>query len=612
MKMKVADYIIKRLEEAGIRECFVVYGAANGDLIDAFTRMEKIRYICTIHEQGAGFMAEGYAKASGNFGVAIATSGPGGQNFVTSIANCYYDSVPCLFITGQVKTQFMRQADSKIRQIGFQETPIVEIVSPIVKYAKCITKPEEVQWSLEYALHKMKSGRQGPVLLDVPIDVQKAEVEINENYSLYSSSSSSSEENLHKAFDRLKADLKNSKRPYILVGGGTGHCRELIEHLVECFNIPVSPTWNAIDIITSDMKNYAGRVGTYGGDGRNFGIQNCDLLICFGTRISGRITGGKPETFARESKKWVIDIDHHNKKQMESQGIKVDEFICEGVYHFLKEFIRSYEKETPPEDKVKAGRFDDWMKQCVQWRDKYDPINLHFNFMNLLEKGVNPYLFMRQLSQACGKHDVIVSDCGGNQVIFAHAFQTKRGQRCFTNNGNSPMGFSMCGAIGAWFATSKKEERNIICIIGDGGMQMNIQELQTIFNYNVNIKIFIINNGIYGITKAYQKVNFEGRAEACESPHYTCPDFRAVVHAYGVNYVRIDNPFKVKEILNADLNQGYPIIFDVVCPDWHSYYPKISGWKTPIEDMEPYLPRDEFQGNMIINPLPGWKNHDYS
>ena len=595
--MKVADYIIKVLADEGIKEAFLVYGAANGDIVDAFTRNERIRYICTMHEQAAGFAAEGYAKISRKFGVAIATSGPGGQNFVTPIGNCFYDSVPVLFITGQVKTQFMRPNDS-IRQVGFQETDIVKIVEPITKYAVCVKDPLSIRYELEKALFLMKNCRPGPVLLDIPIDVQQVQIDpesLAPYVPMVLKPGMIAPNQDEKIYANLLKDIKASKRPIILVGGGAFEAREAIRYLSTTLGVPVCRTWNARDIITDDFVNFGGDVGTYGGRGRNFAIQNCDLLISIGSRISGRITGGKPDTFARHAKKWMIDIDLGNLLPA-NQQFTINHSVMSDAKQFTIGFIQHVEKSFY--GKFNSDKFLPWMYKCKAWVEAYDPVDIHADKKVV---GVNPYLFMRSLSDVASEKDIIVSDCGGNQVIFAHAFKTKRGQRCFTNNGNSPMGFSMCGAMGAWFVQDKPEG-NTICIIGDGGMTMNSQELQTIKNYDIDIKIFILDNRIYGITKAFQEVNFEGRAEACGPKGYAPPDFVKVAMAYGVRTVVINNPDTMDHLTALVLREPGPIVCIVKCPEWHSYYPKISGWHTPIEDMEPLLNNKEFMENMLIRP----------
>src|SRR3989344_7238446 len=294
--MKVADFIINYLADKGIKDIFIVYGGANGDLIDAFTRTDKTRYVCVMHEQAGGFAAEAYSKIGGNFGVAIATSGPGGQNFLTPICNCFYDSVPCLFITGQVKTEFLKN-DEKLREVGFQETDIISIVDSVTKYAKLVTDPESIKYELEKAIFLAKDKRPGPVLLDLPIDVQKAEIDETKLIGFDSEVCKPSYdiELIDKKIDEFLNDLSKSKRPIILVGMGVriaGGIDKLLE-LGNKLKIPMIPSWNATDIVTTDLPYYAGRIGTFGGKGRNFSIRNSDLLLSFGSRISGRITGSR-------------------------------------------------------------------------------------------------------------------------------------------------------------------------------------------------------------------------------------------------------------------------------------------------------------------------------
>ena len=606
--MKVADFIINHLSEVGIEEVFVVYGAANGDLIDAFTRNDKIKYIAVMHEQAGGFAAEGFSKISGNIGVSIATSGPGGMNFVTPIGNCFYDSVPCLFITGQIKTRYMRP-NKEIRQIGFQETDIVDIVSSITKYAKLIDKPEEIKYELEKAISIAKSGRPGPVLLDLPINVQKADIEPNmlQSFKKPQSSNLYNKESIDKSILQFLDELSISQRPGLLVGGGVrmAGASKLIMDFASRLEIPCYPTWNAFDIICSNFMYYGGRIGTYGGPGRNFGIQNTDLLLAIGSRISGRITGGEPDTFVRGAKKYIVDIDLPALEK-NNQQIPFDVCIASDAKYFLTRAMELINKSGFKIHDESKSEQTNWLNKVRGWKDKYDPVN---EKMFAQSKYIHPYAFLSILSEEMNDEDILVGDCGGNIVALGHSFATKIGQRFITNNGNSPMGFSFAGAIGAWFASNK--EQNVICIIGDGGFNMNIQELQTIKNYNVGIKVIIINNHIYGITKAFQETNFEGRSEACGPKGYNPPDFIKICKAYGIKTQVIDdgtNYEEVRDDIRRLLNSGGPIVCDVNCHEYHTYEPKIVGWATPIEDMYPYLPRSEFYNNMIIDPLEISKN----
>ena len=602
--MKVADFIINYLADYGIDKMFVVYGAANGDLIDAFTRTKKTRYVAVMHEQAGGFAAEGYAKIKGKPGVAIATSGPGGMNLVTPMGNCFYDSVPCIFITGQINSRFLRP-DPSIRQVGFQETDIVAIATPVTKYARMVTNPDDIKYELEKALFICQNERPGPVLLDLPLDVQKADVDEKTlpGFDKKVAASSYNMDTADMQINKYIEDLRNAKRPVIMVGGGVriANAAEETRELGRKLAIPCFPTWNALDVITSDYEYYGGRIGTYGGAGRNFGIQNSDLLLAIGSRISGRITGGNVRSFARGAKKYVVDVDQAL-LQRKLQQVPFDENILCDAKVFCR---RMLEKLEVTHGQKPLPDFSTWTQKVTEWKVSYDPVKREF-FKQ--QKYVHPYAFMRILSQEMGKDDILVADCGGNIVISNHAFETRYGQRYMTNNGNSPMGFSFAGAMGAWFGDPN---RRVVCIIGDGGFNMNIQELQTFVNYGVKIKTFILNNHIYGITKAYQETNFQGRAEACGPVGYVPPDFVKIVNAYGIKTVVIESNKEAKEKIDEVLNYDGPVVCDVDIHEFHTYEPRIFGWDTPIEDMYPYLPRDEFRANMIIEPLDHWQNPVY-
>ena len=357
--MKLSDYIFTKLKEEGIKEVFQVYGAATGHLVDAFTRIDGIDYIAPMHEQACGFAAEAYAKVSGNFGVAMATSGPGGQNLITCAGNCFYDSVPCLFITGQIKQEFMRP-DKSIRQVGFQESDQVGCFTPVTKYSVMITKPEDIKYELEKSLHIMKSGRPGPVHIDIPIDISKAEIDPDKLLGYDNSLDSGYDmDKISKQINKFIEDLKTSSRPVLMIGGGVRLAKaekDLLE-LGHLLKIPMFPTWNALDIVCSDYEYYGGRIGTYGGPGRNFGIQNSDLLLAIGSRISGRITGGNVKSFAREAKKYITDIDAPA-LQKKLQQLPFDECILSDAKVFIKLLI----------EKLKQNKHQQYAKSFLYQR----------------------------------------------------------------------------------------------------------------------------------------------------------------------------------------------------------------------------------------------------
>ncbi len=599
--IKVADFIIHSLAERGIDKMFVVYGAANGDLIDAFTRTASTEYVAVMHEQAGGFAAEGYAKVKGIPGVAIATSGPGGMNLLTSMGNCFYDSIPCVFLTGQINSRFLRP-DPSIRQIGFQETDIVAMAAPVTKYAKMIVRPEDVRYELEKALWLSQSGRPGPVLLDIPLDVQKAEVDAKQLVGFDIPATTAFDLNVvDSQIERLLNDLRWAERPVILVGGGVrlADAQDEVRELGQRLKIPCFPTWNALDVISSDYEWYGGRVGTYGGAGRNFGIQNSDLLLSIGSRISGRITGGNVQSFARGAKKYLVEIDPAM-VQRKFQQVPFDVNILCDAKVFTRRLLLALER-SPRSVPDRMG----WTAQVMEWKREYDPVRPEFFTQR---ERVHPYTFMRRLSEKMGARDILVGDCGGNIVVSNHAFETKYGQRNLTNNGNSPMGFSFAGAMGAWFADPS---RQVVCTIGDGGFNMNLQEMQTFVNYRVKVKTFILNNHIYGITKAYQETNFQGRAEACGPKGYRPPDFIKLAQAYGIKTVTIANHAEMDSKIDEVLHYDEPVVCDVDMDEHHTYEPRIFGWKTPIEDMYPYLPREEFKENMLIDPADGWMSPEY-
>tara|TARA_Y100000361_G_scaffold49402_1_gene42908 strand:- start:155 stop:1990 length:1836 start_codon:yes stop_codon:yes gene_type:complete len=593
--MKVADYIIKYLADYGINDMFIVYGSANGDMVDSFVRTDNTRYVAVMHEQGGGFAAEGWTKVKGLPSVSMATSGPGGMNFVTPIGNFFYDSVPGLFITGQINSQFMRP-DESIRQIGFQETDIVSICKPITKYAKMIERPEDVKYEIEKALHMATEGRPGPVLLDIPMNIQKADIDVDTLIGYDSGIKTTFDTNIiNKQIDTLIEDLKNSERPCLMIGGGvrlSGAIDELLE-LGRELKIPMFPTWNALDVVCSDYEYYGGRIGTYGGAGRNFGVQNSDLLLAIGSRISGRITGGNIHSFARGAKKYMVDVDKAGLQRF-LQQVPFEECIYSDAKLFIELLMERLKTTDLPD-------FSKWTDRVMGWKKKYDPVTKD---MYKPTKYPHPYTFSRILSEEMKNDDVFCGDCGGNIVVTNHAFETKTGQRYFTNNGNSPMGFSFAGGIGAAIAADKSQ--NVVCVIGDGGFNMNIQELQTLINYDVPLKTIIMNNHIYGITKAFQETNFEGRAEACGPKGYDPPNFVKIVEAYGIKTMTIDDGTdydKVRQQIREFLDYDGPVVLDLNCHEYHTYDPKVIGWQTPIEDMYPYLPDDEFDDNMYIEKI---------
>jgi len=606
VKIKLADYVIAYLRDIGITKVFVVNGSASGDLVDAFSRVDGIDYVAVMHEQAGAFAVETYAKVSGELSCFIATSGPGGTNLLTGIASAYYDSVPCLFITGQINSKFLKK-DPSLRQVGFQENDIVAMSKPVTKMAEMVMKPEDIKYFLDKAIQTARSGRPGPVLIDIPTDIQKADIDLARLPEIgYRVLATIDIDVVQSQIKDFIEDYKKAERPVLLIGGGVWSARASYEarELGAWLRVPCLPTWNAIDIFTSDYQFYRGRVGTYGGPGRNFAIQNSDLLLAIGTRISGRITGGYVESFARGAKRYLVDVDKAllNPKL---QGVKSDVNIHCDAKQFINMLLEKLRGEQLPDRTW-------WLEKTLEWRNRYVPcLPEYYN-----EKAyVHPYVFIKVLSEELEPRDVIVADCGGNAVVTYQTFETKFGQRVCSSHGNSPMGYSFAGAMGASFIPVYKSLlpgfkpiNRVICLIGDGGFNMNIQELQTVKSYDLKLKTFIMNNHSYGIIRQFQDTNCESRYLASGPDGYTPPDFVKVVDAYGIKTETIKNHGELRDKIRGVINYPDAIVCDVDMGMYSKYEPRIFGWKTPIEDMHPYLPRDEFRKNMIIEPVEGWKN----
>lgn len=578
--MKVADYIIQELSNH-TDYIFQVYGSATASLIDAFTRLDKPKLICGQHEQACGFMAEGYTKVTGKIGVVIATSGPGITNAITSICNAFYDSFPAIYISGQVHSKFMRP-NNRIRQRGFQETDIISIVKGITKYARCIKNAEDIKYELEKAIYLANSGRKGPVLLDIPLDIQKEEIEPEKLIGFIPYTQSFNEKDILKFRQSFWEDLQKSHKPAILIGGGVSKDSiNKIYNLCNKLKIPVFPTWNAIDIITSDFPYYAGRIGTYGGAGRNLAIQECDLLLALGTRISGRITGGNPPSFAKYAKKYLVNIDISSLENKYQEVQFEHNLLCDS------DIFLDYLNNNIPD-----FSFEEWFLRCKELKNKYDCVSKEY----YKEKNIiHPYVFTRILSEEMSAHDVLAFDCGGNAVTINHAFETKQGQTIFSNHGNSPMGGWLCYGLGAYLGSKLyKKSSNVIALGGDGGLMVNLQELQTIISYNLKPKLICLNNKIYGITAGYQKSNYDSRHIACgynKEDYHPC-NFINVSRAFGIDTLNIGGPIKdyeeVREKIRLILEHPGPLYVDVDCTNFCDYLPKIKpGWNYPIDKMIP-------------------------
>ena len=587
--MKLSDYIAKFLVNKEVHKVFVLTGGCILHCIDSIAKTEGIEYIPVQNEQAGAMAADGYARVSGKLGVAMATSGPGATNLLTGVCCSYYDSIPVMIITGQVPTSQLKR-DSLSRQIGFQETDVVSIFKPITKYAVLIDDPQKIRYELEKAFYIAFNGRPGPVLLDICDDIQRAEIEPEKliGYNIQDVAITDSVLKLNQ----LLSMIGFAKRPVFIVGSAVrlADISVKVEKFLSKVKIPYTLTWGAMDTLTQESQFYVGSFGVTSGRPGNFAVQNADLLIAFGTRLDTHEAGTNLKSFGRAAKKVVIDIDQSELDKHQKMGLNADLLINDDVRNVIDFLLANVQSEWTDSE--------NWLTYIAEWKSKY-PICLPE--YSLQEKYVNPYVFMEALSEAAHPEAVIVSDCGSNLIWTMQGFKLKNGQRLISAFNHSPMGYSLPAVIGTFFASPEKEH---ICIIGDGGMQINVQELATIEKYNINVKIFILNNHGHGIIQGTQDNWLHSRYHASNPTEggLPDPDFIKISEAYGIPTFEISEQSNLINKLKNVLNANGPIVCVVHMQSGSQIAPKLLYGK-PIEDPDPLLSRDEFNKNMIIPPL---------
>lgn len=598
--MRVADYIWKTLADKGVRHVFLVTGGGAMHLNDALGLERRIKYVCNLHEQACAMAAEGYARASGTPGVINVTTGPGGTNALTGVMGAWLDSVPMVIVSGQIKRATMITAcpNLKLRQLGDQEYNIVDAVKPMTKFAKTVMSVEEVPQVLEDAWRICQEGRPGPVWIDVPLDIQAAEMVPRAKCEVRSAEGRETGDVGREAVQIAEA-LKAAKRPAIIVGSGVhnAHCEELFLKVAESLNIPVLTSISGIDLIPSDHPFFFGRPGILGERPANLIMQNSDLFIVLGTRMGIRICGYAYETVARAAKKVMVDIDPN---ELEKPTFRPDVKICADA----GDFLRALAVELPS-----LGPKAEWLDYCRRMKAKY-PVILpeHRARTDYVSSYVLPEAIMRHAPDPL---TVVTS----NGIAYTSTFQAipiRKGMRMFSNEACASMGYGLPAAIGAAFADAG---RTVVCFEGDGSIQMNIQELQTLLNYKLPVKLFVYNNGGYLSIKTTQRAFFNGRFMGSEAGSgVILPSFEKIAAAYGLPYFRLKN----NQVLDAKLPEIFategPALVEVMLDPFEKLGPKAASKKlpdgtmvsAPLEDMAPFLPREEFAANMLIPVIGGF------
>ncbi len=590
--MLVSDYILKFLSSKGVNKVFLITGGAIAFVVDAFSRNKKIKYISVAHEQAAAMMADSYSRLGPNFAATMVTSGPGATNLLTGIACSWFDSIPNIHICGQVntyETSEFKKSTKNVRQVGFQETDIVSMAKPITKFAYRIKSLREIPSVFEKAYQIAVSGRPGPVLIDIPMDFQRKKIVGSFKKNIFIQKKVKQDQSKYLKLIKL---IKQSKRPSIILGGGIRISNSIkkIEKLLNKFDIPVLTTWSGLDSIGYDHKNNIGTIGVYGSRAANFTVQNSDLVLNIGSRLDTRITGGKPNTFARKAK--IISVDIDKNELFKKRGLKnFDTFNCD-LNIFLETFVKILSKKSK-----KPISKPDWMKKSLLWKKKYPSLSKKDIDQ---KKYVNPYYFIDSLSKELKKNDIVIADDGAHLTWSVQAFKIKYGQRFFSAWGNSPMGYAFPAAIGASIAKNKKK---IICLDGDGSIQMNLQELHTLKKLNLPLKIFVLNNNGYGIIKQFQEIYLEKRYEATvEKKGVSNPDFEKICKAFGVRYIQIKDHKNLKNILKKIISSKSAIFVDVLIKPDQKIIPKLEFGR-PIEDLSPKLSDKEFEKEMVVKTL---------
>jgi len=584
--MKVSDFIAQFLNEQGIKHVFVVSGGAIIHSIDSVARHPEMSYICVQHEQAAGAAADAYWRTNGRVGTVMVTSGPGATNLTTSICNAYFDSIPILCICGQVTTPRLRPND-KLRQKGFQETDIVSLFSSITKYVYRVMDPLEIKYQLQKALYIAQEGRPGPVALDIPDDLQRMDIDVSKLKEFVPPAEGKIKDKA-KDIQTLLSWLKAAKRPLVVYGAGIRIAGVIDPALnfIRQWGLPTVLTWGGKDIMTYDDPLNMGGIGVVGPRSGNFAAQNADLIIAVGTRLSQMVTGGKTSLFAPHAKKVLVDIDPHELIKFTSNDFHLDL----GIESDFSSFFESLSKQEP----IDPERFSSWRAQIKTWEQEY-PICPPEKYKR--DDLVDGHVFVKAISKLSRPGDIFITDTGANISWTLQAIELKENQRIFSAWNHTPMGYALSAAVGACLAAKHR----ILCLTGDGGLMMNIEELATIRRYNLDVKLFIFNNGGHSIQKqtidTWLNSNY---AAVDERSGLSFPDFVKTAQAFHLPALRASNHDELESVINKVLTTPGPVVCDIMIDPDQKIEPMLK-FGAGIEDLNPKLPPEELARIMSVS-----------
>ena len=603
--VKLSDYVVEFVADLGVKHMFMLTGGGAMHLNDSVGACARIEYVCNLHEQAAAMAAETYGKVTGDVGVCMVTTGPGGTNAVTGVAGAWLDSTPALFISGQVKRADLK-GESGVRQVGVQEVDIVSIVSPITKYAVTVLEPSEIRYHLEKAVHLARHGRPGPVWVDIPLDVQGAPIDPDRLVGFdpaeldhSASSGADTAPTLAEQVTETIRLLNQAERPVLLVGNGVrlGRAERRLHEAVQAVGIPVLSTWLAHDLLEEAHPLYVGRPGPVAPRGANFALQNSDFMLAVGARLDLVVTGYAPGNFARAARKVMVDVDPAELRKM---GDTIHVPILADACAFLGELLR--QRET-----IQLRDRTKWLARCLEWKTKY-PVVLD-EYRNLPDR-VSTYVLADVLSDVTQPDDLIVSGSSGAGIeVFLLAYRVRAGQRVMLTTALGAMGYGLPASIGACLAGGR---RRTVLVDGDGGLQLNIQEFETIRRLALPIKLFVLSNEGYASIRTSQQRYFGRLTGADTSSGVSLPSLQKVVEAYGLTYSRIENQHDLAAQVERVLDFPGPIVCEVMTPVDEPRAPSLSSTRRPdgsmvskpLEDLWPFLDREEFLANMIVPALP--------
>ncbi len=595
MLIRVSDYIASFLADNGIEHVFTVTGGGAMHLNDALGHFERLKCIYNHHEQASAIAAEAYARVHNKIAAVCVTTGPGGTNALTGVVGGWLDSIPMLIISGQVRFDTTaRSTGLSLRAMGDQEFDITKAVSSMTKYCEMVTEPEKIRYCLEKALYLALSGRPGPCWLDIPMNVQSAVIDTDSLIPFIPETCN--RKDLSADIERIIEKLKNSEYPVLYAGNGIriADCFNEFDALVHRLKIPVVTGWNSIDLMQSDDPLYIGRGGMMGDRAGNFAVQKSDFILSLGSRLSIRQVGYNYKSWAKNAFVAMVDIDEN---ELKKPTLHVDLPICADVKDVIKELNIA----------INENDFDfaNWISFCDGLKEKYPVVQKeHFN-----NGETNVYAFIKELSDSLPENFITVVGNGSASVVGSQVYTIKKGQRFIINSAIASMGYDLPAAEGVCIANGKNK---IVCLTGDGSLQMNIQELQTIIHHKLPIKLFVINNGGYHSIRQTQKNHFGEPLVGIgvDSFDLSFPDLKKLADAYGYNYYSIKTNAETSDIIKEVMEGDEPIICEVFVTRNQNFEPKASSKILPdgtmvspsLEDLAPFLPKEEIEKIMNAKP----------